>query len=121
MDDATVSILGRLLCLAGLLSTFAFAGTVFIAGTRSGSQHKRFRYVLLGGIFAFLSGVSISTSMLVPNPDLRALPILFLLSLACGVGGAFFVYYNIWSTSWASKWLERHKNRLAGGEAERDE
>lgn len=121
MDDATLSILGRLLCLAGLVWGFAFAGTVFIAGIRSVSRHKRFRYALLGGIFSFLFGISISTSMLVPNPDLRALPMLFLLSLACGVGGAFLVYYNIWSTSWASKWLERYKNRLAGGEAERDE
>ena len=121
MDDATLSIFGRLLCLTGLVCGLAFAGTVFITGMRSGSRHRRLRYALLGGTFSFLFGVIMSALMFMRDSDLRALPILFLLSLACGAGGAFLVSYNIWSTRWASKWLERYMNRLTGNEPERDE
>jgi len=110
MTNTTLpSVLGPLLGLVGLLCGLALAGVGFISGIKADAWSKRSRYVLWGGIFGFLFGVSGSALLFMGAPDLRVLPILLKLSLGCGLGGAFLVFYSMWS----SRWWRRYSNRAA--------
>jgi len=55
--------------------------------------------------------------MLMDNPDLRALPILLLLSLVWGLIGAIVVFNSLW----APEWWRRHMGRRMDDEAGEDE
>lgn len=122
MNDTTLAnALRTSLLLAGLFCGFAVAGVQIAAWIRVDAWRKRPQYVLLAGILSFLCGASMSALVFIDTPDFRALPILFLLSLACGFGGAFFVFYNMWSAKWWSKWRRRYMKRLADSETEEGE
>ena len=115
MTNATLpSVFGTLLCLTGLLCGFVLIGVGIISGIKADAWSKRSRYVLLGGIFGFLFGVSGCALLFMDAPDLRVLPVLLLLSLGCGLGGAFLVFYSMWS----SRWWRRHLNRAANRDTE---
>jgi uncharacterized membrane protein len=109
-DMALLRTFQTLFCLTGLLCTLATAGVGITARIRSDSWHRRHRYAVLGGVFGFLFGVSMSALMLMDNPDSRALPMMLLLSLACGLVGAFLVFYSMWSSKWWGKRLDHLMN-----------
>ena len=99
------STLQILLALGAVLFTCVAVVVVAIGSMKPDSWKNRYRLLLLGGGFSFLSGISLSAYMLIDNPDYRALPLLPLFSLAWGLIGVAFVFRSVWVPRW---W---HRNR----------
>ena len=102
-----LSAFQKVLIPAGLLFTFATIGVSITASMRADSWSKRCRYLLVGGGFNFLSGISMSAYMLIDNPDLRAMPMLLFLSFVWGLIGAIAVFNSMWAPEWWRRFIDR--------------
>jgi hypothetical protein len=117
MNGTTLSgALPTLLVLAGVLFGLTTVGIGVVARRKSDSQHKLHQYVLLGGIFNFLSCLSMSAILLVDASDLHSrlflLPIMLFSGIIWGGIGALSVFQSV---RFHRRW-KKQINRLGDSE-----